>query len=168
MNRAFNRSARSEPDATPTDDSLQFVTFALNGQSYCVEIMSVREIRMLDTVTPVPGAPETIRGVINLRGSIVPVCDLRLRFGQGMTPIQPSHPAVIVSIDGRLMGLLVDQVLDIVTVPRGDVSAIPDAENGRRNPFFAGLITLETGMLIAVDLDRMADLYAAPDVLNVA
>jgi purine-binding chemotaxis protein CheW len=167
MTRVINSALRSQ-QGQPSDETLQFVTFALNGQSYCVDIMAVREIRMLETITPVPGAPETIRGVINLRGSIVPVCDLRLRFGQGATPIQPSHPAVIVAIGGRLMGLLVDQVLDIVTVARSEVNAIPDAENGRGSPFFGGLITQENGMLIAVDLDRMSDLRAAPEALEYA
>jgi purine-binding chemotaxis protein CheW len=160
-------NARTEISAAE-DDSLQFVTFAINGQTYCVDIMSVREIRMLDFVTPVPGAPESIRGVINLRGSIVPVCDLRLRFGQGATPVLPNQPAVVVMIGGQLLGIIVDQVLDIVTVARGEVSAIPDADGGKRNPFFTGLITQGDAMLIAVDLERMADLRTQPEVLDVA
>lgn len=166
MNAPVRQSRRSDRALPAVEESQQYVTFALNGQNYCVDILSVREIRMLETITPVPGAPEIVRGVINLRGSIVPVCDLRLKFGQGPTSILANHPAVIVAIDGRLMALLVDQVLDIVTVARSDVNAIPDADGGRRNPFFGGLISLTDGMLIVVDLERMTDLRDAPESLE--
>ncbi len=159
MNAAASLDRRADERAE-SDDGRQFVTFALNEQVYCLDILSVREIRMLESVTPVPGAPEAIRGVFNLRGSIVPVCDLRLRFGQAATPIAPNHPAVIVAIQDRLIGLLVDEVLDIVTVPSDNVCPPPDAESGRRNPFFSALITQPNGLLIVVDVDRLADLRA--------
>lgn len=147
---------------TPTADveDRQYVTFELVGQSYCIDVLSVREIRMLDVITPVPGASPTIRGVINLRGSIVPVCDLRMRFGIGETKIAPAQAAVIVSIQDRTIGLLVDQVLDIVTVSTKQLSAIPETDRHRRNPFFSGVIHHEGEMLIAVDLERMTDLVA--------
>lgn len=159
MNAAASLDRRAD-ERVESDNGRQFVTFALNEQVYCLDILSVREIRMLESVTPVPGAPEAIRGVFNLRGSIVPVCDLRLRFGQAATPIAPNHPAVIVAIEERLIGLLVDEVLDIVTVPSDSVCPPPDAKSGQRNPFFSGLITEPDGLLIVVDVERLADLRA--------
>jgi purine-binding chemotaxis protein CheW len=144
----------------------QFVTFALSGQQYCVDIMSVREIRMLQSITYLPGAPDYVCGVINLRGSIVPVCDLRLRLGQGHTEITVSHAVVIVAIDGRANGLLVDEVLDIVTVDVDDISPVPGIQSQRANSFFKGLINHDSNMLIVVDLQQIlsaTDTSSAPE-----
>lgn len=157
MTHAIERSSSGREASKQQDERQQFVTFSLNGQQYCVDIMSVREIRMLQSITALPGAPASVRGVINLRGTIVPICDPRLRFAQGRTEISPSHAVVVVSVAGRLTGLLVDEVLDIVTVPRSQVAPIPDADSGRRNPFFQGLITQDDQMLIVIDLERLVE-----------
>jgi purine-binding chemotaxis protein CheW len=163
MTTAIERAVSGREAPKTQDERQQFVTFSLNGQQYCVDIMSVREIRMLQAITALPGAPDSIRGVINLRGTIVPICDPRLRFGQGRTKITPSHAVVVVSVAGRLTGLLVDEVLDIVTVPRSEVAPIPDADSGRRNPFFQGLITQDDQMLIVIDLERLVEAGQAVD-----
>jgi purine-binding chemotaxis protein CheW len=157
MTATFDRASSARAAVKAEDERQQFVTFSLNGQHYCVDIMSVREIRMLQAITPLPGAPESVRGVINLRGTIVPICDPRLRFGQGRTDITASHAVVVVAVQGRLTGLLVDEVLDIVTVTRSEVAPVPDADGGRRNPFFHGLITQNEQMLIVIDLERLVD-----------
>lgn len=135
----------------------QFVTFVLSHQVYGVDIMAVREIRMLQAVTTVPGTPDYVSGMINLRGSILPVYDLRRRFGEGTTTLSPNHAAVVVSIKGRLSGLLVDEVLDIVTVAASDVAAIANSDGACHNPFFEGLVTQEDSLLIIVDLERIID-----------
>lgn len=157
MTYGIEKAAAKGDAASRREDRLQFVTFSLSGQQYCVDIMAVREIRMLQSITALPGAPDFVRGVINLRGTIVPICDPRMRFGQGKTLLTPSHPVVVVMVQGRVIGLLVDEVLDIVTVSRHDVAPVPDADSGRRNPFFHGLITQVDQMLIVIDLDRLAD-----------
>jgi len=135
---------------------LQLVTFALEARNYCVDIMSVREIRILEDVTPVPGTHPDVLGVINLRGSIVPVIDLRFRFGLGRTPIKPQNPSVIVAIGGRLFALLVDSVNDIVSVSADDFAPVPDARGGNASSLFRSVVRTETGMLILVDLDGLA------------
>jgi purine-binding chemotaxis protein CheW len=145
-------------DARPVaggGDTRQFVTFTLGEQQYCVDIMSVREIRASNVVTRLPSAPDFVRGVINLRGTIVPIIDLRMRFAQGRTEPTQSHVVVIVTIEGRLNGLLVDGVSDILTVRAGDIAPIPETDGESRNPFFDGLISHGDTMLIVISLDRL-------------
>lgn len=139
----------------------QFVSFAVGEQLYGVDIMSVREIRVSSMITALPGAPEFVRGVINLRGTIVPIYDLRARFGLGKTELSNAHAVVIVAINDRLTGLLVDEVCDILTVSDGDLSSIPETDSSRRNPFFQNLITQGDSMLIVVALDRLTENFSA-------
>ena len=136
-------------------DTRQFVTFTLGAQQYCVDIMSVREIRAANVITPLPSAPEFVRGVINLRGTIVPIIDLRTRFALGRTELNQGI-VVVVMIEGRLNGLLVDAVSDILTVRQADIAAIPETDGEHRNPFFDGLIMQGEAMLIVVALDGLA------------
>jgi purine-binding chemotaxis protein CheW len=146
----FREAAAADPGRTR-----QFVTFTLGEQPYCVDIMSVREVRTSNAITPLPGAPDFVRGVINLRGTIVPILDLRARFGQGRTEPSQSHAVVIVTIDGRLNGLLVDGVSDILSVGASKIAPIPESDGERRNPFFEGLVTQGDTMLIVIGLDRV-------------
>ena len=131
------------------------MTFTLGEQQYCVDIMAVREIRASHVVTPLPGAPEFVRGVTNLRGTIVPIIDLRVRFGQGRTETTHGQVIVIVAIAGKLTGLLVDGVSDITTVHDSGIAAIPSTEGERRNPMFDGLITQGDALLIVIALERL-------------
>lgn len=150
-----NIDAIREPAAADRSRTQQFVTFRLGAQQYCVDIMSVREIRTSNVITPLPSAPEFVRGVINLRGTIVPIIDLRTRFAQGRTEPSPSQAVVIVTIDGRLNGLLVDGVSDILSVGASDIAPIPETDGESQNPFFDGLITHGDTMLIVVALERL-------------
>ena len=131
------------------------MTFILSGQSYCIDIMAVREIRITSTVTALPGAPDYVRGVINLRGTIVPVCDLGIRFGQSKTDLESSHAVVIAMIDGKLTGLLVNEVCDILEVSSKEIAPVPETETGRRNPMFSGIISKGDTMLIVVALEHI-------------
>ena len=142
--------------AAPEDAGMQqFVSFTVGAQDYCVDIMAVREIRAWTGVTGLPNSPSYIRGVINLRGAIVPVIDLRMRFGQGLTETTPGHVVVIVAIGNTQNGLLVDGVSDIITVHRKDIAAIPDMEGEDRNPYFHGLITGQEKLLALIALEQL-------------
>ena len=142
--------------AMPEDAGMQqFVSFTVGAQDYCVDIMAVREIRAWTGVTGLPNSPSYIRGVINLRGAIVPVIDLRMRFGQGLTETTPGHVVVIVAIGDTQNGLLVDGVSDIITVPKKDIAAIPEMEGEDRNPYFHGLITGQEKLLALIALDEL-------------
>ncbi len=135
----------------------QFVAFTIGEQNYCIDIMSVREIRAWTGATPLPNTADYVRGVINLRGSIVPIVDLRIRFGLGETEPTKSHVVVIVAIEDRLNGLLVDSVSDILSVSSDDIAAIPETDVGSRVRYLDGLITEEDRMVALIALDRVID-----------
>ncbi len=133
----------------------QFISFAIGNDQYGVDIMSVREIKGWSEVTHLPRQPEYIRGVLNLRGVMVPIIDLRCRFGQGKTDAGPMHVVIIVSVDNRLVGLLADRVLDIVTVEVANIQPVPQLARTSRVAFLAGLVTLENTMIALIDLANL-------------
>ena len=96
-----------------------------------------------------------MRGVLNLRGVMVPIVDLRCRFGQGMTEATPLHIVIVVQIDGRQVGLLADRVLDIVNVEPAKIQPVPRVAEVARVDFLSGLVTVESGMIALIDLSRL-------------
>jgi purine-binding chemotaxis protein CheW len=136
-------------------DLRQFVSFVIGEQHYCVDIMAVREIKAWTGTTALPNSPAHIRGVINLRGAIVPVIDLRKRFGQELTEPTPAHVVVIVAVGDVQNGLLVDGVSDIVTVNKKDIAPIPNMEGEDKNPYFQGLITGQEKLVAVISLDHL-------------
>jgi purine-binding chemotaxis protein CheW len=152
-----NATGWRPPAGTPAGLE-QFISFAIGNDQYGVDIMSVREIKGWSEVTHLPRQPEYIRGVLNLRGVMVPIIDLRCRFGQGKTDAGPMHVVIIVSVDNRLVGLLADRVLDIVTVEVANIQPVPQLARTSRVAFLAGLVTLDSTMIALIDL---ANLIAA-------
>jgi purine-binding chemotaxis protein CheW len=138
-------------DATPTE----LVSFAIGEDQYGVDIMAVREIKGWTAITPLPGQPEYVRGVLNLRGVIVPIVDLRCRFGQGLTQASQLHIVIIVQIAGKGVGLLADRVLDIVSLDAMQIKAVPRIAQGQRANFLSGLATTEDAMIALIDLSRL-------------
>ena len=136
-------------------NATQLIAFSLGEQFYCVDIMSVREIRAWTGTTELPNTAAFVRGVINLRGVIVPIIDLRTRFGQGETDPTKSHVVVIVEVGDKLNGLLVDAVTDILTIRTDDVQAIPETDGETENPYLDGLIRQNDGMVALIALDRL-------------
>ena len=134
---------------------MQFISFAIDNDQYGVDIMSVREIKGWSEVTHLPRQPEYVRGVLNLRGVMVPIIDLRCRFGQGETDAGPMHVVIIVSIDKRLVGLLADRVLDIVSADVAKIQPVPQIAKTSRVTFLAGLVTLEDSMIALIDLPNL-------------
>ena len=156
QNRRITDYDDMSPSATALDDAdlRQFVSL-VGEQQYCVDIMAVREIKAWTGTTALPNSPAHIRGVINLRGAIVPVIDLRKRFGQELTEPTPAHVVVIVAIGDIQNGLLVDGVSDIVTVNRKDIAPIPSMEGEDKNPYFQGLITGQEKLVAVIALDQL-------------
>jgi purine-binding chemotaxis protein CheW len=148
---AADRGDAEGSETPPT----QFISFAIGEDQYGVDIMAVREIKGWSDITHLPRQPEYVRGVLNLRGAIVPIIDLRCRFGQGMTEASPLHIVIIVQIAARQVGLLADRVLDIVSFEPSQVQPVPRIANGSRVNFLAGLVTIETGMIALIDLPNL-------------
>jgi purine-binding chemotaxis protein CheW len=148
----MNRSEGNGVDAIGASGRGQFVTFAIGDDQYGVDIMAVREIKGWSEITHLPKQPEYVRGVLNLRGVMVPIIDLRCRFGQGLTEATPMHVVIIVQIDARLVGLLGDRVSDIVSVDGAQIQAVPRVAQSSRIDFLAGLVTIEGAMIALIDL----------------
>jgi purine-binding chemotaxis protein CheW len=137
--------------AVPTE----FISFAIGDDQYGVDIMAVREIKGWSEITHLPRQPEYVRGVLNLRGVIVPIVDLRCRFGQGLTEATPLHIVIIVQIGPRLVGLLADRVLDIVSFEPTQVQPVPRVAQASRVDFLSGLVTVDGAMLALIDLQNL-------------
>ncbi len=133
----------------------QFITFTLGAQEYGVDIMMVREIKGWTETTALPQAPAYVRGVINLRGIIVPILDLRARFGMGMTDPSRMHVVIIVTTAARTTGLLVDAVSDIVSVEPGAIRAVPQMGQQIEESFLEGLVPLGDRMVTLVSLEGL-------------
>jgi purine-binding chemotaxis protein CheW len=133
----------------------QLISFAIGDDQYGVDIMAVREIKGWTDVTHLPRQPDYVRGVLNLRGAVVPIIDLRCRFGQGMTEATPLHIAIIVQIASRQVGLLADRVLDIVSFESSQVQPVPRIANSSRVSFLSGLLRVEAAMIALIDLPNL-------------
>ena len=138
----------------------QFITFTVGDQEYGVDIMSVREIKGWVDTTLLPNTPEYMRGVLNLRGVIVPIFDLRCRFGLGETKASTLHVIVIIAVKERMVGILVDTVSDILTVPTTDIRDVPKMENLVEEEYLSGLVTIEERMVALLNQERLFESQA--------
>jgi purine-binding chemotaxis protein CheW len=135
--------------------STEFISFAIGDEQYGVDIMAVREIKEWSGVTQLPNQPDYMRGVLNLRGVMVPIIDLRCRFGQGLTDATPVHVVIVVQVDNMTVGLLADRVLDIVSVEASQIQPVPQISRGSRANFLSGLVTVDEAMIALISLDRL-------------
>ncbi|MGB0499235.1 MAG: chemotaxis protein CheW [Rubricella sp.] len=140
-----------------TRAALQYVSFMVGDRAYGVDIMAVREIKQWSQTTGLPNQPQYTRGVLNLRGTIVPVHDLRARFGGALTEATETHVVVIVQIGEQTVGILVDAVSDILTVSPDDILPVPTGQAGADARAIAGLVSTETGMVALLELHGLFD-----------
>jgi purine-binding chemotaxis protein CheW len=136
----------------------QLISFAIGDDQYGVDIMAVREIKGWTDITHLPKQPDYVRGVLNLRGVIVPIIDLRCRFGQGLTEATPLHIVIIVHIGSKPVGLLADRVLDIVSLDESQIQPVPKIAQSQRINFLSGLVTIEGAMIAMIDLPNLLTL----------
>ncbi|HKK35946.1 MAG TPA: chemotaxis protein CheW [Paracoccaceae bacterium] len=144
-----------EPIATTVPAYKQYVTFMVGDRAYGVDIVSVREIKQWSPTTALPNQPHYMRGVLNLRGTIVPVHDLRARFGDPLTDAAETHVVVIVWIGDQTVGVLVDAVSDIITVSGDEIRPVPGGESDVDRSAINGLVSTESGMVALLDLDAL-------------
>ena len=137
-----------------------YVVFQLGGEGYALEVMRVQEVKDMLALTEVPGGPKSLLGVINLRGHVVPVYDLRLPFGLSKETKATRAPCVLivesnVGSDVQITGLLVDRVSDVLEFSPEEVQAAPQLGLGKATPFVRGLIRHQDTFLLVLDLDRI-------------
>ena len=152
---SLGASATHQNPAAVSEATKQFITFTLDAQEYGVDIMRVREIKGWTEPTALPQAPSYVRGVINLRGIIVPILDLRARFGLGATQTTRMHVVIIVITGTRTTGLLVDAVSDIISVEPGIIRPVPQMDLPTEESFLEGLVALDDRMVTLVSLDGL-------------
>lgn len=136
-------------------ETIQFLSFAVGEEQYCVDIMMVREIKGWAATTRLPNAPDYMRGVINLRGAIIPIFDLRARFEMGATEATEKHVIIILAVGDRLSGILVDAVSDILTVQSDDIKPAPAMQLEIDDAYVSGLISVDERMVVLLNVENL-------------
>lgn len=133
----------------------EFLTFTLGPEEYAIDILKVQEIRGYEQPTTIANVPDFIKGVINLRGIIVPIVDLRIKFGVGKAEYTPFTVVIILSISGRVVGIVVDGVSDVTSLRAEQIRPAPEFAATVDTRYLKGLGTLDERMLIVVDIEKL-------------
>ncbi len=135
--------------------SQEYLTFVLADESYGIDILKVQEIRGYDAVTKIANTPEFIKGVVNLRGLIVPIVDLRIKFGLGEVVYDEFTVVIILNLNGRVVGIVVDGVSDVMDLKGSDLRNVPDIVSSIDTKYITGLATVDEKMFILVDIEQL-------------
>jgi purine-binding chemotaxis protein CheW len=141
--------------ANPAARALEYLAFTLGQEEYGIDIQKVQELRGYDTVTRIANAPEHLKGVVNLRGIIVPIVDMRIKFNLGTPTYDQFTVVIILNIASRVMGMVVDSVSDVITLSPEQIKPAPEMGAALDTEYLIGLGTLDERMLILVDLERL-------------
>ena len=133
----------------------EFLTFRLGSEEYGIEILKVQEIRGYDAITQIVKAPEFIKGVVNLRGIIVPIIDMRIKFRLGNTTYDQFTVVIILNVAGRVMGMVVDGVSDVINLRAEQMRLAPGLSSVIDTEYIAGLGTVDERMLILIDIEKL-------------
>jgi purine-binding chemotaxis protein CheW len=133
----------------------QFLTFSLGHEEYGVEILKIQEIKGFSPLTPLPNAPHYVKGVLNLRGTIVPIIDLRARFAMAEVECTKYTVIVVVRVGGQTIGFVVDAVSDVLTVSRDEIQPTPDLHGQIDTACLTGLASAGEKMVILLDIDTV-------------
>lgn len=133
----------------------EYLTFVLAKESYGIDILKVQEIRGYDAVTKIANTPAFIKGVVNLRGLIVPIVDLRIKFGLGDVVYDEFTVVIILNLNGRVVGIVVDGVSDVMNLKENQIRSVPDIVASIDTKYITGLATVEEKMFILVDIDQL-------------
>ena len=142
----------------------QYLTFALGSEEYGIELLKVQEIKGYSAVTPIPSTPPHIKGVMNLRGAVIPVVDLRVRFGMETIEYTQFNVIIVINVGAKVMGLLVDAVSDVLNVGAGEVRPAPDFGTRADTRFISGMASAGDKIAVLLDIDRLL----TEDDLNIA
>jgi purine-binding chemotaxis protein CheW len=138
-----------------TASARELVSFRIGTQEFCVDIMSVREIRGWTPATELPHAPRFVRGVINLRGAVLPIVDLASRLGFASTDPSARHVIIVAQVNNQVVGLLVDAVSDILTVTSDAIQPTPDVASDLAKTFVRGVLAIDGRMISLIALDEV-------------
>ena len=149
----------AEPSAPPqvaaAKQANEFLTFTLGNEEYGVEILKVQEIRSYETPTTIANAPDFLKGVVNLRGVIVPIVDMRIKFGLGSAEYNQFTVVIILNVAQRVVGMVVDGVSDVLTLSAEQIRPAPEFGSSLDTQYIIGLGTVDERMLILMDIERL-------------
>lgn len=144
-----------EGDNLDNDPVLQWVTFNLLDEVYGLNVIQVQEVLRITDITPVPGSPSFVLGIINLRGNVVTVIDTRLRFGLPIKETDDLARIIVVEIGNVAIGMLVDSVTEVVYLHQSEIDTAPHANNDDSSPFILGVVNSNDNLLILVDVNKL-------------
>lgn len=145
---------RTQPAATD-ERPAEFLTFSLGDEQYAIDILKVQEIRAYERPTPIAGAPAFIKGVINLRGVIVPIVDLRVRFALSRADYTPFTVVIVLQVAGRVIGIVVDSVNDVAALCASELRPAPEFAATIDTRYIVGLASVDAHLLIVIDIERL-------------
>ncbi len=145
----------NQPDEKINDSVLRWVTFRLADEVYGIDVMQVQEVLRVTEIAPVPGAPDYVLGIINLRGNVVTVVDTRRRFGLMPKESDDVSRVVIIETNKQIFGILVDSVAEVVDVAKSDIETAPNVGNEESSRYIKGVTTINSQLLILVDLNNL-------------
>ncbi len=148
-------SAETEDISEEDRAAHEFLAFTLGKEEYGIHILKVQELRGYETPTRIANAPEFIKGVVNLRGIIVPIVDMRIKFNLGTPTYDQFTVVIILNIGGRVVGMVVDSVSDVITLTPDQVKPAPEMGTALNTDYLIGLGTVAERMLILVDIDKL-------------
>ncbi|MCC2961751.1 chemotaxis protein CheW [Massilia sp. IC2-278] len=137
------------------DGVLEALAFKLGNEEYGIKILKVQEIRGYESVTRIASAPEHVKGVVNLRGTIVPIVDMRIKFNLGTPTYNQFTVVIILNIQDRVVGMVVDSVSDVISLTADQIKPAPDMGGALNTDYLIGLGTVDERMIILVDIDRL-------------
>lgn len=152
---SYTTQTQTSTHASGNGEANEFLAFTLGGEEYGINILRVQEIRGYEPVTRIANAPDFIKGVVNLRGTIVPIVDMRIKLSLGAASYDQLTVVIILNIAGRVVGMVVDSVSDVTTLSAEQVKPAPDISTSFDSDFLIGLGTLGERMLILVDIDKL-------------
>jgi purine-binding chemotaxis protein CheW len=137
------------------DGVLEALAFKLGNEEYGIKILKVQEIRGYEAVTRIASAPDHVKGVVNLRGTIVPIVDMRIKFRLGEPTYDQFTVVIILNIQDRVVGMVVDSVSDVISLTSEQIKPAPNMGGALNTDYLVGLGTVDERMIILVDIDRL-------------
>lgn len=147
--------AARETSRTENTGTMQLVSFNLANEVFGIEITKVREIILIGTITRVPQTPDYVKGLINLRSTVIPVIDLRIRFGLPVGELTEESRIMVVNLGAKTVGIVVDSVSEVLRVSKSQIAPAPPMVTGKGREYLNGLVKLENQLLMLLDIEKI-------------
>lgn len=155
MSSAILENDTRENGSSESGGSFQLVSFHLADESYGIEITKVREIILMGEITRIPHTPDFVKGLINLRSTVIPVIDLRIRFGLPEAELTGESRIMVINVRGKTIGIIVDAVSEVLRISNNQIAPPPPTVAGLGREYLTGLVRLEEQLLILLDIDKL-------------